>query len=204
MNCGQSMSENIVSQQAVAPWFLTIGTILILGTGALDVRLLYESTFLTWWDGPRNVGGGLMHGSDSAFVVLPMLYSMVLIHIWCLIFLFLLPYQLYRGRSFSRRAKVTFIAATIAILLLWVPYGWWRFLMLRIAGPGEHAASQLTYAAAFGELSNVRAILKSGVSVNATDEEEPQPSNAPCCMITCELSSSSWSPGRILISRETF
>jgi len=80
-------------------------------------------------------------GSDSAFIVLPSLTHGP--DSYCaMIFLFFLPYQLYRCRSFSRRAKVTFIAATIAILLLWVAYGCGDF-DVAIGRTGETRRSQL-------------------------------------------------------------
>ena len=148
-------------------WFLVAGACCIPGMAAFTLRIVWEETLLTAARGPQMVGFSLMHGALGG-VVIPLLLSALGLHLWAAVMLLVIPYQLSRGRRLQRSTRLVLVAALASALPMYVPYGLWRYLVLRVSGPGGHPESHLTFAAAYGETYNVRELLRQGVAVDAT------------------------------------
>jgi len=149
-------------------WLLITGALFVPGTVALMLRIVWEETFLTAERGPQMVGFALMHGALGGIVV-PMLLSTLGLHMWAVVMVIVVVCQKLRGGSAPRVARGLMGVVIAAALPLYVPYGWWRYLVLRFGGPGEHIGEHLTYAAALDEPYNIRELLRRGVAVDTPD-----------------------------------
>jgi hypothetical protein len=154
------------SSGACPSWIVVSGTVVLVGSGAIVLRLLYEQTILTWEQGPQMVGFSLAHVLPGA-LILGILF-LLLLHIWLLIAIPTVLRRMFRRKPVALRAKIVVCCVLLVLAALYVPYGWWRYLMLKTSGPGQHGASHLVYAAAMGELYNVRTLVSHGVPVDAT------------------------------------
>ncbi len=142
---------------------------MLSGGGAAVARLVYEETILTWRNGPQMLLFSIAHQMPGAILLG---YSFVMLsHIWALVALSTIAYRMYQHRPVRLSSKLLLGAALVVLAPLYVPYGWWRYLVFRIAGPGTHGSSHITCAACQGELYNVRALVNHGVSADATTDD---------------------------------
>jgi hypothetical protein len=143
-------------------WFLSIP-----GTLYLISRLIFEQTFLTWNDGPQNIGFTLAHTGP----ILPLYGSLLTLIIWFLVSIVWLIARVVK-REGIRRVVLTIIISTLALLSLFpVSYGRWQSLMISIRGPGNHGTELLIFFASMGSVVAVQTLLDEGVDVNSTDKE---------------------------------
>ena len=149
----------------VPKWLLILGGLCIPGTAAFMARIVWEETVLTAARGPQMVGFSLMHGALGGIVV-PMLLSNFGLHLWLLVMVVVFGYNLLRRRRLPPAAVVLVALALAVAAPLYVPYGWWRYLVLRSSRPVANAAEHLTYAAALGEMYNVKELLRQGIAVD--------------------------------------
>ena len=141
------------------------GIVAILGSAAIVLRLLYEEIVLTSEQGPQMIGFSMAHIMPGA-LILGILFLLVL-HIWLLIALAKVGHEAYRHRPVARSAKLV-LSGAFAVLI----HSLWLVALSDLpSGPGQHSGSHLTYAAAMGELYNVRALVKHGVRVDATEQD---------------------------------
>jgi len=126
----------------------------------LAIRLIWEQTVLTWEQGPQMVGWSLMH--DEVGVV-------ALVALW-ISFLWIVP-TLVMGivrRGFGGRLGTVVVSLyATSVLALLVPYSWWQLAFTSKLAHSPHAADFLTVAAGGGHEANVKALLSSGVPVDA-------------------------------------
>lgn len=157
-------------------WLLFAGGLAFPGTVALMLRIVWEETFLTAEQGPQMVGFSLAHGP----LVFPLAISALALHLWVAVMVIMTANQLLRRRRVSRLGIALTLVAVATALPLYVPYGWWRYLILRARGPGQHAGAHITYAAAYGETYNVLELLRQGVAVDTPDSSGNTALGAAC------------------------
>jgi hypothetical protein len=148
-------------------WLRILGVIAAPGAVFLAARLVYEQTWLTWRRGPQMLGFALAHSG----LVFPLLLSALLMLLWCVTVLGRSLWALWRGKSVTRRRWAVLVLAIALMLVFLVPYGIWQRLAVGRLASGPHAVEFLTNAAATGELSVVKSLLRSGIDVNARNSD---------------------------------
>jgi len=139
-----------------------IGSLLLLGTGLFAARLVYEQTLMTWDHGLQMVGFSLFHSGLGLLGVIFVLLSGV----WLLVTLVMLA---LRKIAFRTSDAALTCAMALAVGLLFVPYGEWMLLMVRLHGVRDVPKDWLTYAAATGEVRLLKYLLSNGFDVNSRD-----------------------------------
>jgi hypothetical protein len=92
----------------------------------------------------------------------------IFMHVWLLFFV-----ALWVRRRLTHRALPPFSAWTqfallsCAAVLFYIPYDFWQFTTVEVAGPGQNAAGQLTAAASQNQKYLVKAFLRNGVAIDS-------------------------------------
>ena len=143
-----------------------IGLIFLGASGLLAAETVYEQTFLTYWEGPQMIGFTLAH-EHIGFLLFGMAGTLGL-YVWSTMFLIAFGYR--RTKRGQKALTVEWLQLGASVLVLsvcWIPYEWWQFSTVEIAGPGARAADELTAAASTGHRYLVDALLRSGVNVDS-------------------------------------
>lgn len=138
-------------------------------TAVVVVRLVYEQTLLTRLRGPQMVGFSLAHSFGALLLVFGL--SVLATHLW------LLAVLSWRVVAWIRRLEMPFwapwrtLATAVTLSLLYVPYGAWQYVQIRLLGPGEHGAMLLVEGAGRGDVGLVKELLAQGVEVDAQSSD---------------------------------
>jgi hypothetical protein len=143
--------------------FHLFGLFAALTSGALAIRIVWEETALTWREGPQMVGFSLAHGYAAPFLIAVPL----LLVAWVLTILIRVAITIFRGRRFTGFNAVHCVVATILLITLFAPYGWWQAVFAERLARGAHAGEFLTFAAATGDLRTVNALVAHGTPLTA-------------------------------------
>lgn len=136
------------------------GCVALPGTLLLVVGSVYQQTYLTWKHGPREVwfAGAQLAGHGS--ILLAWLFVFVLLaHLGVATALFLIVFHLVCGYALPRSGWLPVAACFVCLALLYTPYSFWRFALVKTVGPGDLGPQQLAFAAGRGELRIVKALL---------------------------------------------
>jgi hypothetical protein len=149
-------------------WLIATGILLILGSVALAVRLIWEMTSLTWKYGPQMIGFSLAHGPWGALLfIFPIALCVWLLASLCTIIVWKVKHKRVLNRSW-----IVLGSAVLTLALLSLPQSFWNELFVGQLAKSPHAAELLVYAAGVeGNNKVVHGLLKRGVQVNATDRE---------------------------------
>ena len=135
------------------------------GTAGLAFRLAYEQTVMTWREGEQMVGFTLMHAYTILYIA--MLLSFFLGHVAIASAVVVnVARRIRRIRPRRQWNNWALVALCICTMAVYVPYGAWMALTVRVAGPGRHGSRFLMIAAADGKVSLANALLSNGVSPN--------------------------------------
>jgi ankyrin repeat protein len=145
------------------------GWLAFVGAFPFVLRFAYEQTVMTWDVGLQMVGWTLIHTHGGLFVL--GIFAVIFLHIWLLVFVALWARRLIRKERVPFGTWTQFAILGWAIVLLYIPYGFWQFVTVEFAGPGHRAASQLTAAAAQNQKYLVKAFLRSGVAIDVHGED---------------------------------
>ena len=141
-----------------------VGVVLVSGAILFSARLVYEQTFLTWNYGLQMVGFSLFHSGLGLLGVL----FVVLTIIWALILLGLAVAR----RSLGNRIDIVLLGLfAVSLAALFVSYGQWKLLMVRICGTARVTNEWVTYAAASGETQLLEYLLFHGFDVNSRNRD---------------------------------
>jgi hypothetical protein len=143
--------------------FHLFGLLAAVTSGALAIRFVWEETALTWRYGPQMVGFSLAHGSAAPLL----LAAPVLLVAWIATILARAAITLHRRRRFTRWDAVHCVIASIVVVALSMPYGWWQTLFAERLARGANAGEFLTFAAATGDLRTVKALVDNGTPLTA-------------------------------------
>lgn len=158
-------SSQTRSTKTLPTWLIATGILLILGSVALAVRLIWEMTSLTWKYGPQMVGFSLAHGSGALFFIFPIMLAGWLLASICTI----IVWKAKRNRVL-KRSWIALGSALLTLAVLSLPQSFWNELFVGQLASSPHAAELLVYAAGVeGNNTVVRGLLKRGVPINATD-----------------------------------
>ncbi len=147
-------------------WLLIAGYVILIGSAGLTCRLIWEQTVWTWSRGPQMVGFSLLHGGGAILILFP-----ILLIIWFLSVIILTIWHLIKRQSIAKFTWAVMGCAAIILILLQLPYGFWQRLFINRLAIGQYAGEFLTYAAATGDLSTVKALVEHGVPVDITNRE---------------------------------
>lgn len=146
----------------IARWLAGIGFFLLLGSGALATRLIWEMTVWSWEQGPQMVGFRLMHGGGGLLLFFPLLLIG-----WLGIAVLYLALRAWRRRTISPACLVVTVLSVVMLGVLWLPYGFWLRVFVDRAVTAPHASEFTVLAAAYGDLATVRTFVAHGISPNA-------------------------------------
>ena len=147
-----------------------IGLICLGASTLFAAEGVYEQTLLTQAHGPQMLGFTLAH-EHIGFLLLGSAGTLGL-YVWIAFFLIVFGYRrTKRGRKAATTEWLQFGASVFVLLLFWIPYEWWQFSTIQLAGPGSRAANQLTTAASSGHRYLVDALLKGGLKVDSPDTD---------------------------------
>ncbi len=94
------------------------------------------------------------------------------LYAWSAISLLAFGYlKMKRGQRASRAEWLQLGASVFVLMMFWVPYEWWQFSTIQLAGPGAGASRQLTAAAFSGHRYLVNVLLRSGLNVDSLDTD---------------------------------
>jgi ankyrin repeat protein len=131
----------------------TAGAVLYAG------RIVYESTFLTWQQGPQMVGFAMVHNDAAILVLLALLLSLI----WVIAVVLVAAYR----RTWVSTSQMLLIAVVaLSFGLPCVPYGDWKLFTMKICGTERVTPDWLTAAAAGGEKRLLQHLIASGFDIN--------------------------------------
>jgi hypothetical protein len=147
------------------PWWLRVaGYACVILAGILCGRLVWEQTYLTWRFGPQMVGFSLAHGGAALLLLSP-----VLLVLWILVIVAAVVRALVTKRLIACSTWFDLAVSVLVIAILAVPYGAWQRLFVNRLVRGPYVGEFMTYAAATGDLSMVRALLAHGAPVDVAN-----------------------------------
>lgn len=117
-----------------------------------------------------------MHG--PMIVAVPLWLSAAVAHVWLLMFAALFLRARHIGNSHAGQGWKRALALLLAVVVLYVPYAFWKTALIVTVGPGPHAARFLAHAAASGESRIVERLLQTGVDVNSANGMDNSALNA--------------------------
>ena len=108
-------------------WLRVTGWVILVVQSIFIARIVYESTFLTCWNGPQMVGFALAHTAPGIFLLgiffLP----------FGLLFLFVMVvFGLFKKRRFSRSEWLLLGAYASGFVFLSVPYSAWKRMDMKV------------------------------------------------------------------------
>ena len=145
---------------------IAIGIISVVLTALLTARIVWEETALTLQHGPQMIGFSLAHGYYA-----PLLLAPLITVIWLLIAVIVVIRRRLKSRPASPTLNSLIVLAVIALIVLSLPDTFWQRAFITKFAKNPHAADLMTYAAAEGSASTVKAYLDHGVAVEAKNHE---------------------------------
>jgi hypothetical protein len=147
-------------------WLLASGIVVILGSAALAVRLVWEMTALSWERGPQMVGFMLMHGPGVLLALCP-----AVLVIWLVVAIVVVLGALKRRRKPSRASLIAIGLSILLLGILHVPYDIWLRLFVDRWANGPHAGRFFIMAAARGDLPLVKTLVARGMPVDLQGDD---------------------------------
>lgn len=147
------------------PVLLLIGSPLILVTGLLACRTIWEETSLSLKRGPQMVGFALVHGPFAILLLAPLLLI-----VWLVPTLIVTSSALCRKQRLAGLYWTTLLVAVLALTLLSLPAAFWQYMLIESFAKSPHAVEFMTEDAAEGYTRTVGAYLDHGISVDARGE----------------------------------
>jgi tetratricopeptide (TPR) repeat protein len=138
-----------------------VGWFSLAGTSCLAARLIYEQTYLTWTQGAQMVGFALAH-AYAHFLIL----GLVCLLVSAIVLLALLANVLLRRPTVAAKDWVLMGLLIPVIVSVFIPYGIWIELTVRLFGPGPHSQSLLSQAVGADDYRLTRFLIKRGVQID--------------------------------------
>jgi hypothetical protein len=139
--------------------FHILGVLSVCSVWGFAARLIWEQTVWTWAHGAQMIGFQLLHGGGILLVI-----SVLLSLFWPAA---ALRATVTRTSPGSTATRVLLAAYVSGFLLLFVPYGFWIRTFIYKFSP-EQSVALMIYASADGDATTVKAFLRRGVDVNAS------------------------------------
>lgn len=145
-----------------------VGLTCLGASASYAAEAIYEQTVLTQTRGLQGLGFTLAH-EHIGFLLIGSAGTLGL-YVWSGLFLIASGYlKIKRRRRASTWEWLQLGASVLVLLMFWIPYEWWQFSTIQVAGRGTGASRQLTAAAYSGHRYLVDAFLRSGIGIDSTD-----------------------------------
>jgi hypothetical protein len=158
------MTESVAPKTSIRSHsvLLLVGLPLILITGLLALRNVWEETSLSLERGPQMVGFALAHGSFALLLLAP-----PLLMIWLVLALIVTGIALWRRQRLSGSYWVAISLTVVVLSLLVLPAAFWQRVLIERFAKSPYAVDFMTEDAAVGYTRTVGAYLDHGISVDA-------------------------------------
>ena len=154
------MSFPAVGNKREVPAILTVmGIIPVAGAALFTGRIVYESTFLTWQEGLQMVGFTMMHNGSGIAGLLALFLGLL----WLIVVVLV---TILRRTWMSKSQTLMMVIVALSFGLLWVPYGQWKLLTVKVCGIERVTPDWLTFAAATGEKALLQHLIANGFDIN--------------------------------------
>src|SRR5882672_1348615 len=147
-------------------WTRPFGWLFLAGQSLLIARIVYESKFLTCWNGPPMVGFAMFHGAHNFFLL-----GFLFLPLGLLFTVAMLLLGLFKKLRFSRNEWLLLSGYLLGFGLLSVPYPLWERLDRKVWSAGPLGDGLLIQAARAGELNVVTRLAREGHNVNPASGE---------------------------------
>ncbi|GAC1635367.1 MAG: hypothetical protein NVS9B14_12500 [Candidatus Acidiferrum sp.] len=156
------MDAALTARPGLLPSWLRLGGWVILVVQSLFIaRIVYESTFLTCWDGPQMIGFALAHSGPGIFLV-----GIFFLPMGALFLLLMVVFGLFKKLRFDQSEWLLLCAFAVGFLLLSVPYSAWKRLDMKVCSSGPLGDDFLQVAAFKGDLAEVEKLVRQGHNIN--------------------------------------
>jgi hypothetical protein len=144
-------------------WLRLCGWVILAVQSLFIARIVYESTFLTCWNGPQMVGFALAHTGPGIFLL-----GIFFLPLGALFLLLMVVFGLFKRLRFNRSEWLLLDAYVLGFLLLGIPYSAWERMDMKVCSAGPLGDNFLQIAAFKGDLSEVEKLVRQGHNVNHT------------------------------------
>lgn len=131
-----------------------------LGAAIWSGRIIYESTLLSWREGPQMIGFSWGHTIGCPFI---------LCWLWSHVILAWFVVRVLLGRSTKESGRLRPALGAAAFLAVvgppWIPSGWYLRGTFAVLGPGVNIEDHLKTVAAYGDLDLVKYLVPRFVAV---------------------------------------
>jgi hypothetical protein len=156
------MNDSAKPRPGLLPDWLRVSGWVILAVQSLFVaRIVYESTFLTCWNGPQMVGFALMHVGPSFFLL-----GLLFLPFGALFSAVMLVFGLLKKLRFGRNEWLLLGGYLLGFSLLSLPYSTWERVDMKMCSSGALGDSFLQAAAVRGDSGQVKRLVEQGHNVN--------------------------------------
>ncbi len=113
-------------------WFRVIGWVIYPITLSLVARFVYEKTYLTWSQGPQNIGFSLVHLYPIYFFA--GVIASFLSQLWLALALGLL---LWSRARIAKADWIQFVVIGLTVAVDYIPIATWQGMMKTLFGSGK-------------------------------------------------------------------
>lgn len=142
-------------------WLRASGWVILVVQSLFVARIVYESTFLTCWNGPQMVGFSLMHTGPSIFLI-----GLLSLPFGALFSAVMLIFGLFKKPRFDRNEWLLLGGYVVSFSLLSLPYSTWERMDMKVCSSGPLGDSFLQQAALQGDFDQVKMLVEQGHNVN--------------------------------------
>jgi len=146
--------------------FRLTGTLFIMLALPLVIRTLWESTWLTWYQGPQMLGFTFLHLHPGLTILSRACW--LAMFPWLIVMLVL---GLTKQRTLSVEDRALGAIAAVVLLLPMIPVRAWRSGTELFLGASPKSGQNLVWAAAIGDTGTLEHLIKLGVSADSTDDK---------------------------------
>jgi len=99
-------------------------------------RLVYEQTYLTWLQGDQMIGFTLVHNHTSFFLITFIAFCIAFLMAVYALIKFIINYNM--KKNISRYFIIKNTLLLFLLILMIIPYEWWKAITVFIFGTSEH------------------------------------------------------------------
>ena len=142
-------------------WLRASGWVILTVQSLFVARVVYESTFLTCWNGPQMVGFALIHTGPGIFLL-----GLLFLPLGALFSGVMLAFGLFKKLRFDRNEWLLLGAYLLGFSLLSLPYSTWERMDMKVCSSGPLGDSFLQEAAIRGNFGEVKRLVEQGHNIN--------------------------------------
>jgi hypothetical protein len=152
-----------VNKREVPSVLTVMGIQPVVGAALFTGRIVYESTFLTWQKGLQMVGFIMAHDGAAIAGLLALFLGLL----WLIVVVLVAA---LRRTWMSKLQTFMIVIMALSFGSIWVPYGQWKLLTVKICGVERVTPDWLTFAAAAGEKQLLQHLIANGFDINTRNQ----------------------------------